>query len=304
MTRGGRAKDRDGPERRCIATGAAGSVTGLIRFALSPDRKVVPDLAGKLPGRGAWLSADRAAADLAVKKNLFSRAFRQPVQVEPALADLLEALSARRLIEVISLARKAGQAVTGAEKVKAQLAGGGAGALIQAIDGAPDGKSKLHTVAKAVGKDQIKHIEVLTSTELGLAFGREFAIHAALDAGGFADRACAEAKRLSGLRISPLADGTPKDDQDDKSAGTGPAAKGVDEKAVPVGGGAGSCGCQVQTRARFHCKQGYGETLYIGSGWRGCSSSHQVSEDGHDLRSVPSLNGAPKQQTRQVLALD
>ncbi|MEM7059468.1 MAG: hypothetical protein AAF557_17930, partial [Pseudomonadota bacterium] len=70
---------------------------------------------------------------------------------------------------------------------------------------------------------------------LGLAFGREFAIHAALDAGGFADRACAEAKRLSGLRISPLADSAPKDDQE-LLAGSTPAVTGVDEKAGPIGG--------------------------------------------------------------------
>jgi len=238
MTRGGRAKDRDGPERRCIATGATEPVAGLIRFVLSPDGQAVPDVAGKLPGRGAWLSADRPTVELALKKKLFSRAFRQPVEVDPKLADLLEMLTARRLVDVISLARKAGQAITGAEKVKAHLASGQAGALIQASDGAADGKAKLLSVAKAVGKDTIKHIEVLTSTELGLAFGREFAIHAALDAGGFANRACAEAKRLSGLRICPLADGTPKDDQERIVAGTGPAAKGVDENAGPSTGAA------------------------------------------------------------------
>ena len=238
MTRGGRAKDRDGPERRCIATGASGPVTGLIRFVLSPDGQAVPDLAGKLPGRGAWLSADRAAVQIAVKKKLFSRAFRQPVEADQGLLDLLETLVARRLVDVISLARKAGMAVTGAEKVKSHLQSGRAGALIQATDGAEDGKSKLRAVAAAVGKDRIQRIDVLTSTELGLAFGREFAIHAALDAGGFADRACAEAKRLSGLRIIPLADGTPKDDRGRKMAGADSAAKGVDEKAMPIGGSA------------------------------------------------------------------
>ena len=56
VTRGGRTKDRDGPERRCIVTRATGPKEGLIRFVLGPDDEVVPDLAGKLPGRGIWVA--------------------------------------------------------------------------------------------------------------------------------------------------------------------------------------------------------------------------------------------------------
>ena len=78
MSRGGRHKDRsDGPERKCIATGEVAPKRGLIRFVVSPDGVVVPDVLERLPGRGIWVSADRAALDLAVKKNLFSRAARQ-----------------------------------------------------------------------------------------------------------------------------------------------------------------------------------------------------------------------------------
>ncbi|MEM6662503.1 MAG: DUF448 domain-containing protein, partial [Pseudomonadota bacterium] len=57
MTRGGRRKDRDGPERRCIATGETGATDRLIRFVLAPEGGLVPDLAARLPGRGAWLTA-------------------------------------------------------------------------------------------------------------------------------------------------------------------------------------------------------------------------------------------------------
>ena len=79
MGRAGQPKDRsDGPERKCIATGEVQPKTGLIRFAVSPDGQVVPDLAEKLPGRGIWVSADRAAVEKAVKKGLFARAAKQP----------------------------------------------------------------------------------------------------------------------------------------------------------------------------------------------------------------------------------
>lgn len=207
MTRGGRRKQRGEPERRCIATGESGPVDRLIRFALSPDGEVVPDLAGKLPGRGVWLTADRALVGRAVKKRLFARGFKAQVKVSEDLADWLEALLADRMVALIGLARKAGQAVTGAEKVRARITSGAAGLLVQARDGAPAGRRKMAALAHGAGVrapgGRIGLVELLDSTELGLAFGRDFAIHAALDAGGFAARLEAEARRLSGFRDAP-----------------------------------------------------------------------------------------------------
>ena len=190
---------RETPERRCIATGESGPTGRLIRFVLGPEAVVVPDLAGRLPGRGVWLTAERALVERAVAKRLFARAFKAPAAAPGDLADRVEALLARRLIDLIGLARKAGQAVTGFEKVRARLKEGAAGVLVQASDGAADGKAKLARMAGGV-PGEVRVIEVLNSTELGLAFGRDFAIHAALDRGGFADRVIGEAVRLGGLR--------------------------------------------------------------------------------------------------------
>jgi len=203
MTRGGRRKDRDGPERRCIATGESGPVDRLIRFALSPEGEVVPDLAARLPGRGVWLTAERALAERAVKKRLFSRAFRAQVKVPDDLPDRLEALLVERMVAIIGLARKAGQAVTGAEKVRARIRSGAAGLLVQARDGAAPGRRKVAALARGAGAGGIEVVELLDATELGLAFGRDFAIHAALDSGGFAARLGTEARRLSGFRDQP-----------------------------------------------------------------------------------------------------
>ena len=117
MSRGGRIKDNDQPERRCIVTGEVQPKAGLIRFVAGPDGQVVPDLAEKLPGRGIWVSADRAAIDKAAAKGLFSRAAKAPVKAPVGLDDLVEAGVARRLVELVSLARKSGRAVAGFEKV-------------------------------------------------------------------------------------------------------------------------------------------------------------------------------------------
>jgi predicted RNA-binding protein YlxR (DUF448 family) len=73
MTRGGRKKEReDGPERRCIVTGETAPKRGLVRFVVSPDGEIAPDILEKLPGRGIWVSAERDAIETAVKKNLFA----------------------------------------------------------------------------------------------------------------------------------------------------------------------------------------------------------------------------------------
>lgn len=195
MTRGGREKERDDPERKCIATGESQPKAGLIRFCVGPDGQIVPDVMGKLPGRGIYVSATHAALDKAVKKNLFSRAARQPVKAPEGLADLVETLVLQRTVDLLSMARKAGEAVTGYEKVKDWLVKGTAATLIQASDGSERGKTKLHAPDGEKG-----FIGCLSAGEIGLAFGRERAIHAALAAGGLRTRVVEEAAKLAGLR--------------------------------------------------------------------------------------------------------
>lgn len=195
MTRGGREKLRNDPERRCIATGESQPKAGLIRFVVGPDGAVVPDVAGKLPGRGIHVSADAAALHRAATKGLFARAARQPVTVPEGLTALVESLLARRVVDLLSLARKAGAAVTGFDKVKDWLEKGQAAVLIQASDGSDRGKAKLRPPP---GNDSF--IGCLTAREMGLAFGREHAIHGALAAGGLTARVVEEAARLAGLR--------------------------------------------------------------------------------------------------------
>ncbi|WP_296766009.1 RNA-binding protein [Sediminimonas sp.] len=195
----------DGPERKCIATGEVLPTSALIRFVVSPDGEVAPDLLGKLPGRGIWVTARRAALERAAGKNLFARAAKQPVRVPDDLADRVEALLARRVVDLISLARKGGAAVAGYEKVKDWLAKEQATVLIQASDGSERGKSKLSTPHRG------DFIGWLTADELGSAFGRQTVIHAALGAGGLSARVVEEAARLKGLRVSDGAKAAGKD---------------------------------------------------------------------------------------------
>jgi predicted RNA-binding protein YlxR (DUF448 family) len=193
-------REETGPHRRCIATGTIRPKAELLRFVVGPERNLVPDLAGRLPGRGLWLTARRDIVETAVAKRLFARAARTPVLVEPGLADRVERLLAQRCCEFLGLARRAGQAVAGFGKVETALRAGQVAVLLAAADGAADGRGKLKALAS--GKPLV---DCLVGAEIGAAFGREHAVHAALMPGRLAEAFAAEAARLAGFRSGTAA---------------------------------------------------------------------------------------------------
>ena len=120
----------------------------LIRFVAGPDGAVTPDVARKLPGRGLWVAADRASVDAAARKGLFARAAKARLIAPPDLADQVEALLRRRLLAALGLARKAGVLASGFEKALATVVAGKAAFLVEAADGAADGRRKLLSAAR------------------------------------------------------------------------------------------------------------------------------------------------------------
>ena len=194
----GNRKDGDGiecPVRRCIASGERAPRDAMLRFVLDPEDEVVPDLSERLPGRGFWLQADRDMIERAASRNLFARAAKAPVRVPGRFADRVEAALARRCLDWIGLARRAGQAFAGRDKVRARLELGGGGLLVAAADGSGPERAKLRALAPCVPT-----VNVLKGDELGQAFGRERVVHAFVAEGTLADRLVREAGRLSGVR--------------------------------------------------------------------------------------------------------
>ncbi len=184
-----------GPNRRCIASGVIKPAWQMIRFVVGPDGQVVPDLEACLPGRGLWLSAERDMVNTAVAKSLFAKAFRRKVSTPPDLAEVLEGLLLRRCIERIGLARRAGQAIVGYEKVRGELKGRRGAVLLAAADGAADGREKVRALAP-----HLPLVTVLRAEELGAAFGRSHAVHAVLSSGRLAEGVKIDACRLAGMR--------------------------------------------------------------------------------------------------------
>jgi len=185
----------DGPNRRCLVSGESRDKAQLLRFVVGPDNSIVPDVAGRLPGRGLWLTPARDIVEQAVAKRLFARSARHDVTVGLGLADRIEALLVRRCIELLGLARRAGQAVAGFSKVEAALRDDDAAVLVEAADGAADGRGKLQRLAP-----DLPVADRLTAAELAQAFGREHVVHAALFKGRLAKSFVAESARLAGFR--------------------------------------------------------------------------------------------------------
>jgi uncharacterized protein len=180
--------DRSATMRMCAVTREVRPIDELIRFVVSPQGEVVPDLKRKLPGRGLWVSASRRTVAEAVRRNQFSRGFKRDIRAAATLPADTEALLVRSCTEALAMVAKAGQVVSGFSKVEGALRDGQAQALIHASDGAVDGIRKLDAIARqkrgnADDSMEFPIVNVLTSAELDLALGRSNVIHAALLAG-------------------------------------------------------------------------------------------------------------------------
>ena len=181
---------RQEPERTCIVTRAAQPAAALMRFVLGPENEVVPDLKQRLPGRGVWVTARRSMVEEAVKKRLFSRAFKAEAKAPPDLAEMIRQSLRADLRQALALANKAGAVVTGFGKVEAAIAEKPLAALIHATEAAEDGRRKLAGGLRKRLGDAISAVPVITDLsgdELDLALGRSHVIHAALVAGAGSD---------------------------------------------------------------------------------------------------------------------
>ena len=185
-------------ERRDIVSGEVMEEARLIRFVAGPDGAAVPDLARKLPGRGLWVAADRLSVEAAAKKGLFARAAKAKVTATQGLADQVESLLRRRLLSSLGLARKSGDLVSGFETVSAAISSGRAAWLVEASDGAADGRRKLLGTARRQPRPP-GLLGAFSAEELGLALGGENVIHTAFLAGRAAERWAEDVGRLAGF---------------------------------------------------------------------------------------------------------
>ncbi len=188
-----------GRERLCIVAREVMPEERLIRFVIAPDATLAPDLAAKLPGRGVWVEAKKSSVETAVKKGLFARSAGRAVTAPPVLADRIEALLTARCLAQLGLAKRSGHLVLGFDQVRALLKSRRPAYMIEASDGAADGRVKLTQLARAAwgGAPLAGAFDM---NALGEALGRGPVAHVALEDGPAARRFAGEFARLSGFR--------------------------------------------------------------------------------------------------------
>lgn len=213
---------KSAPERRCILTGAHGERPSLIRLALGPDGAVWPDLAAKLPGRGAWIVADRSVLEGGLArgklKGALARAFRQPATVPDDLADRISAGLERRSLDRLGLEHRAGHLVFGADRLNEWCRSGRVHLLLHAADAAEDGVAKLNQAFRAGGGNTKAVIRLSVGREaLSRALGRENMVHSGVIDGKAAARIATEVARLAAFlgTIEMMDDGRADDGRAD-----------------------------------------------------------------------------------------
>lgn len=175
------------PQRSCLGCREVKPKDELLRFVLDPDSVPVPDIAGKLPGRGAYTCFNKGCLENAVARKQFSRAFKGEAK-PPLLAEtlfLLQRLMAERITASLALANKAGRAVSGSDKVMESLRRGEASLLIMAADISADSEAKFRFTAEKNGVDIFRFSQ---KDQLGTPLGKEIRTAVAIAPGAFADK--------------------------------------------------------------------------------------------------------------------
>lgn len=172
----------------------------MLRFVVAPEAvmpggALVFDAAATLPGRGMWLSARRDVIERSAKRDVFSRAAGRRLVVQGRLADHVVGVLENRIAELLGLARRAGLAVSGFEKVKERLVAGQCALLVEAVDGSRSEQDRLLQHRRA------SIVRPLSATRLGAVFGRERTVHVAVGQGRLAGMIETDAGRLAGLQV-------------------------------------------------------------------------------------------------------
>lgn len=186
------------PLRRCIVTRGTGPKTGLLRCVVAPDGTLVPDATETLPGRGYWVTAARPVIETALKKRIFEKAAGGSVTVPADLADRAAAQVERQCLALLGLARRAGQVVTGQDRVSALVERGEAAVQFEASDSAGVGRRRGYD--NFPDERDVPLVTLFDREQLSAALGGPNVVHAALRRGGMADRILRETTRFGALR--------------------------------------------------------------------------------------------------------
>jgi uncharacterized protein len=204
-----------GSERRCILSGETSAREGLLRLAISPDGLVLPDVAAKAPGRGAWIGVGRRTLEEALAeghlKKALMRAFKgAPLTIPDDLAQRAEAALLRHLTDRLGLELRSSNIVLGSARIAEQARSGRIALLLHASDSSDDGRRKLDQAwrvgSDAEGSGLQGEVLPLDRAALSVALGRDNVVH--IGVAGRAGGGGAAGRVMQALsRLTAFADG-------------------------------------------------------------------------------------------------
>lgn len=180
-----RLKLQDIPQRSCLGCRTSRDKGSLIRFVLSPQGEIVPDLEAKLPGRGAYTCISRQCLLMALKQRQFSRAFKCEVSAVSAdeMSDHIVGIMRNRILGLIGLANRAGKTISGGSMVTdAVRSAHKPGLVLLACDVSPSIGEKIELQSKI---NNVVCIRILMKDDFGAILGKAPRSAVALKSGGF-----------------------------------------------------------------------------------------------------------------------
>jgi len=189
------------PQRSCVSCHETRDKDALIRYVLSPEGEVLPDLEERLPGRGAYTCIDSRCLKTAIERRLFNRSFKRDVITMSSDA-MITALSSQmrfRILGYLGLANRAGKVVPGSALVCEALRGRNIPELILvAVDASEGISGKVFRLAAA---HNVRAERTLSKDDFGSILGKSPRSAIAVKRSGFTARLVREIERYENFLV-------------------------------------------------------------------------------------------------------
>jgi len=167
----------------------------MLRYVLSPQQQLLIDYRHKLPGRGVYTCFALDCITKAVERKQFQRGLKdeyQSVTVEEVVTSILGTLQ-QRIENLLGMARKSGQVVSGSESVINGLRKGGGLAVVLLSDDITSGVAGK--VLSAAERHSVEVFQMFSKGRIGEVLGKGERSVAALTTGKLATAMKLEVQR-------------------------------------------------------------------------------------------------------------
>ena len=183
------------PERTCVGCRVSQPQANLVRYVLSPQQQLLVDYRQKLPGRGVYTCCDVNCVIKAVERKQLQRGLKvEQLQVGPdqIVISIIETLL-QRIENLLGMARKSGQAVSGSSAILNGLKRNDSFAFVLLSDDVSTGIADK--VLSAAGSQHIEVFQMFSKGRIGEILGKGERSVAALQAGKLATAIKLEVQR-------------------------------------------------------------------------------------------------------------